>query len=965
MKRVVLAVMLIVASLAEAGWRPLGAPGGAMVDLTMADAGWVVAVGASGVRQSIAWSDGGITFGNTAGTFRSGVVISNDGCFAYTPGNTTLAFLPAGCGNGRAIRGANVLEVRPWNGDKLVAVDVSGALAQLSYGAVDGGGLFVPPTPATWAVSSVFLRSMHLGDVDYVVANSLAPGLQVSVDGGARTASAIGVALGDLSLFDLGGKPAVMGVTTGGALSLVPDLRLTPTLTPTLPAGFTASRVAMGTDQGIVLSTDGRAASPVPNPASPAQVFRQRPDAGIVFAGFVDCLASTWCAAADSSNQVWLYENAAPPTVGVAPISGPPGAVITIALDAGDADGDPLFSTWTTGASFVATAGTQDGQSIDLTLPMTCGPVPVSVVTTDGLHTTAPLALSVTVSERGGFTLQPSSASLIAGAGGAAATFTASVDGGCDTATFSWSTSDGRSGTGSTFVFPEPATWCLAPNVNVTVTATWNQGVPATSTSTSTLTITPWGPPDTPIFPSPAQQSQLTTQLWVPAGPEHACTGQGSFPGTELVWTNIDAGLATVTPVDGGLLVITPELCTASRVTATARRQVVGESLGRLSGASVLDIDLPSAALPLDATANYTANIDGGGGVVWVDTNVVTNCIPSRGLGTEITVFDGPTAVVGPTFMPTPGAQAFPIAGGCAGGAREVVARLFEDGGFTGASRQATVFFAPAPVALGELTSNRLVAQCGSGAQGSVELLIPPGACASADVAWKVASGPALTVTAGTGTTATLATVDTGFASVGVPLVLEWSIDAGAGNATSDVRTVEIGVDPFVEVSARTFPLLAREESALDVQVQLKNRTDCAVDGLDVSIPLTQGTPLEGSVLVDGVRTDATIVDGALRLANVHLDASGSTTVRFAARPRLLSSPFGTADVSLRGNPVVFIPDPRSPGTQPPCGCSALDGTLVLVALGLLVRRRFRAGRVVASPPRAARGLSPRRSAGR
>jgi MYXO-CTERM domain-containing protein len=213
------------------------------------------------------------------------------------------------------------------------------------------------------------------------------------------------------------------------------------------------------------------------------------------------------------------------------------------------------------------------------------------------------------------------------------------------------------------------------------------------------------------------------------------------------------------------------------------------------------------------------------------------------------------------------------------------------------------------------------------------------GACQSAETSWRVLSGPSLRLAAGGGSTIDLQTTQLDLSMAGEQLVIEWSADAGPGNSATETRVVDIGVDPFVEVRARTTPLLRREESAFTFEITLTNTTDCAVDGLQLVVPLSQGTPLLETAQVDGVRADAQLQNDTLVLSNLALEARGQRVLRVAAKPKLLASPTVQPAVTLRGLPVSI--DVAAP-TPAGCGCSTTGPEWLLVALFAVARRRRR-----------------------
>jgi hypothetical protein len=286
----------------------------------------------------------------------------------------------------------------------------------------------------------------------------------------------------------------------------------------------------------------------------------------------------------------------------------------------------------------------------------------------------------------------------------------------------------------------------------------------------------------------------------------------------------------------------------------------------------------------------------------------------------------------------TPGPFTLAVPGGCAGGMREVVARLFEDGGDTMAERRQPLPFGFAPVVLGELAPSELKAVCGAGASGRLSLQPVAGACSSFDARWQQLGGTALEQRAGQGEI-DVQSVARDLSPAGETLTFEWALDGGPGNVASGTRTVSVGVDPFVVVSTRTTPLIRQEESAFDVTVILRNTTSCAVDGLEVRVPLSAATPLAATLRVDGAPHEA-IVDGEVLVATgISLPADGQVVLTLGARPRLLGSPSAAPEVSLRGLPVSTLAPATSAASG--CGCSSGHATLVLcIAILALVRRR-------------------------
>lgn len=936
-----LTLLLTLCSLpAFAGWRDYGLVNGTFSDVQVLDAGFVLVSSIGTGAELVALvgeADGGVTrVVSLAGAFQGGGYFGNN-CLAGVATNVTYS---AGCGTAVTLAAAG--QGGRQTGNRLSVLMLTGSTYAVGSGPISTG----PFTAAGSFTSStgVRVRSATIGGVDYAVANNVSlANFLLSVDGGTSTQIGSGVVLSELSPFSRSGVPALLGVTSAGALSLQPIINNTMSLAPSLPVGFVARRVAMGTDVGLVNSTTGALASPVPDPSSPTLVWRERPDAGFGVPNVaMHCLDSKWCAVLDSASHLRVYENAAAPLGFVSPVSASAGAVVRFTVDAGDPDGDPLFLSWSGGTAVLGS----DGTSVDFTVPLDagCGTSGVVVTLFDGVHQTQVNADAL-LGGRGAISSSAPSPSAVY-AGGPAVTFDAALDGGCIGATFSWSTTDGQSASGATFSYQPAATWC-GGTVDVTLTTTWASGAPATESRTVTLSPTPWGVPNTPSFTSGTQPAG-TVQAWlVDPGAEHACSTTGGFPGTELLWDSIDGGGATVTIIDGGLSIDAPA-CVPGRVVATARRQVIGETLGRVSGPASLDVSITASVPPLDATANFTMSVEVDAGQAVGATALTATCLAQRAVESELRIFDGTTQVTNVRRPLGPFALALP--GGC-NGAGSIEAELVEDGGLTGAIVRQPLPLPSASPEVGTLATTRVNAVCGRGVSEQLTLIPSPNACASALTSWQLASGPALVAPSGSGTVVAIDTVAKDLSMAGEQLVFNFVADGGAGQLASAQRTIDIGVDPFVQVALITHPLLPREDSSLELEVQLTNTTECDVAGLDLSVPLTGASPLVETVTLDGQRIAATWDSGALTITSLALPAKATGVVRMAARPKLLGTPSGAPSVTLRGLPVSLDAPGHAPAASG-CGCAALDATsLLALALVTLARRRRHLG-VRSSPAR-------------
>ncbi len=1132
-------LILLLPAVAFAGWHQLGSLSGTSQDVVVADAGLVVATGTTGVSAWKLETDGGVSLVNSLAGAYVGAGLFDGGCIAAFESSNNIVFSP-GCGTSLGTGSTTARRLRVFGGDQLVFVATTGAISD-SLRVVPVSATSIPPAGTSWTGSATrSLQSARVGGVDFHVANAAIASHQYSVDGGTPIGVA-GTTLRDASPFDRGGVPALLGLTNVATpvLVLFPDLRVATSQTLTIAPPLTARYVSMAAGTGVLSTLTGDLLSPLPDPARVAQVWRTRTGVPALMTDRVHCLDARWCAAISGAGVVFLYENAAAPTVAVLPAEATAGATVRLFADAGDIDGDPLFLSWSAaGATLTPVVGSDDGLSIDVTVPTdaVCGPFAVDVTPRDGLHAT-PSRVFIEIVGRG--VLQTLGPSAPVYAGGPPVRVSAFLDGGCDLASLSWLSDDGQDSGVAQFDWRPPATVCNAAGAQVTLTATaaWAKRSPPTSTAAQQVTVLPWGTPEVPRFTQPATQVGGTSVTWTPVDSQHACVLSGGFPGTELLWGPIDAGAIPVTALDGGLRIEAPE-CFSGQVIASARRRVVGEQHGRISDAGLLVVNLTAnvpalgAATPFGVTAAVDAGsvfgglsvsascldqrtvsaevsvldgtttvqsgvfaVDGGwslpvapgcvggrrdivarlledggftgatataqvslaanvpalgattpfmvtaaadAGLLWGGFAVSASCLDQRTLSAEVSVLDGTTTIQsdvfaldggwsipvtlgcvgerrdivarlledggftgatataqviiaadvpalgattpfmvtaaadagilsggfavsascldqrtlsaevsvldGPTTVATEvfalgGGWSLPVPGGCAGGRRDIVARLLEDGGFTGAVASAQVELSVLPVAVGAQGVARTDARCGAGVQAAVSLSPVDGACQATETSWRVISGPALAAASGTGTTFALQSQATDFSTVGQQLVIEWTVDGGGSNLATERRTIDIGVQAFVEVSVRSSPALHLEESAIEFEVSLRNTTACAVQGLKVEVPLRGATPLPGAVLVDGVKATARIDGSTLVLEDLTLPADGRTVVRVGARARLLAIPGAEPIASLGG----LLVSTSAPGASAPtgCGCSS-TGSMLAACLLVLARRRRR-----------------------
>lgn len=945
--RTLRALVLLFPLLAAADWRSIATVGGSPQDIIVVDAGLVLAVSSGLDGGATLWNAqgaGAATVVNTlpaltgfvgAGTWAGGCLVGLTQSGAVTPS--------PGCGSTVALGSTG------WSRFRLVSPAPYGlAILTATFDTPWAG-----PGPATgWTQQSAplvnggtrSLQTLHYGDADLALLTGNI--LRLFIDGGTPTVldAGTGASWRDAAPFVLAGRPAAMGVVTDGGLTLLPDLS-TPLAQPaSLPTGVAAAFVTMSSRTGLVTTSTGEVLSPIPDPARIGQVWVRRTGAPAM-TGRVHCIDNRWCAGFGAMNEVFLYENRSAPTVSVSiPPEVDAGQLVRLVADAGDGDGDPVYVRWRLdGGVLTPVAGVDDGSAVDVFVPTgSCAPA-LEVSVTDGLEANDRLfTVPIPVVDRA--KLELDAGSMSACGCGQPVAFSVAAIGGCQAPTLGWSTSDGRSGTGASFSYQASAAECagVGGTVTVTATATWPFGSPSTNQLTSQLALQPWGAPETPVLQSPATLTGGTNATYVVTGVDHACLGAAGFPGTELAWS-VDGGGLDFQVLDGGLFVSAPRTCVRLTLTASVVRQLAGAPSGPRSDAGTLVVNVPPELPPIGPATPFLLTAGGDAGVVFGTVDVVTSCVMNRDLRADVVVARGPD-VVSTASVGVPSGWSLPVPGGCAGGDYQVTASLFEDGGFTGAvAGPLTVTFLATPARAGTLSQDRLDVACGTGARASLEVLPVADSCASADLSWRAVSGPALVAAAGQGRTVPLETQALDFSVVGQSIALELTADAGLGNVDVVTRTVELGVQPFLEVAVQASPPLRREEEPVSLEVTLRNPTACAAEGLAVLLPISGARALLDSVRVDGQPATALATADGLVLEGVSVPASGEVHVALLAQPRLLSTARVTPSVSLNGYLVSIASPETTPATG--CGCTALDAP-ALLALGLLVlrRRRPRAG---------------------
>ena len=933
-------MLVLLPMLAFAGWRQVSTVA-ALQDLQVVDAGVVLSSSLTGLTV---WqiSDAGVaTLATLPGSFVGGGFFGG-GCLIGLTAGGLVTSSSAGCGGGTALGAGS------WSRFRLIS-DAPYGVALVTNASADTmwSG---PGAAAGWAARGFpvagsgtrTLQNARISGVDYAVVNGN-NGIRVSVDGGDLPNAVIAATVWrDAAPFSMSGAPAILGATTT-SLALLRDYRTPTAFTPTIPAGFSPRFVGMGIRTGMATTFSGELLGPIPNPVRPAEtwVVRGRPP-GTLLSERINCADDRYCVTATDAGVVWFWENEAPPTVGVVVPQLDAGQTLRLIADAGDGDGDPIFVTWASDAgSIVPVAGVEDGTAIDFTAPFgVCAPL-LTLTVTDGLPThDRTIQVPVTILERGSVQVTSTTQPI---AGGAPVTLSAFIDGGCGvSASFTWSSPDGGTGSGPTFAWSPPATECNSDGglVTITATANWSSGAPATTQVSHDLVVQPWGAPNPPLFASPVSQARGVPVDWFPSGSEHVCSTAGDFPGTALTWSWTVDGGAMVTELDGGLRIFATLCSTGTdQVIATAVRHLVDDP-ARVSAPGSLVVEIPPDLLALDANTGFGLTAEGDAGLLFGTFQIDAGCLPQRRARVTISATNAGTPSGTTSALAEDGTWNLSLAGGCSGGTYDVTAQLFEGGVFTGATAQQQVTLPFTAVQVGALSIDRVDVTCGAGASASVQLLPVANACGVAEVSWRETKGPPLVTSAGTGETLALQTDALDFSVVGQQLAFEFAADAGAGNVDVATRTLELGVQPFLEVDVKARPPLRREEEGASLEVTITNPTDCQVDGISLTLPFSGGSPLLETALLDGHKALARQTDEGVVIDAVTVPARGAAKLQLTARARLLSTPTVEPVASLNG----YVVSTRVPLSAPAtgCGCSELTSPAFFVLLTFVLRRRRR-----------------------
>lgn len=946
---------VLVPVLAFAGWNELPALTGTPQDLVAPDAGIVVAASSGAGGQIVGWSvsdAGASSFLSQAATGVVSVSLYGGACVVGLNTGGQLTYYPASCGTTQALSpGTSFSRLRVLPSGQSVVRFTQTSVDSI-FTSTSPAGVYSATSPTWLSTNPRSLEVATVAGVDYAVMNATAASLWISVDGGTAFSVPVSASARDAVPFARLGKPAVLVLTTAAGAALVADLGASGTESSiSLPVGFVPQFVAMttalggdgGVGYGLMTSVTGDVLSPVPDPSRPGSVWIPRNGAPQL-ASRVSCVDARWCAAIGDGGVLYALSNDAPPVLSLDAGSAVPGVPLSLTVSASDPDGDPVFISWASGAAQIVPGADPEGRAATITVPgsaeCTAQAIPLSLTISDGLaaheHTDTvmlPLAISTQA------WVSPGSVSVAAG--DPPLGFTGGTDAGCTSGTFAWSSSDGQSGSGPAFTWTVPETLCSAAGGAFDVSIAWLDLAGHQTSATSAVTVLPWGRPNAPVFDTPATQPAGTPHVWTPVNAAHVCVASPGFPDTQLIWSlpTPPAGV-TLTPVDGGLEVNAPDFCASATVSASAVRLVNGDAVSRASDAGTLTVTIVPNPPPLGAGTPFDIGLQVDSGLAFGDFAVDAGCRPLSSLTAEVTLGVPDASIVASTgALPVPGPWSLAIPASCGSGQFELVARLFDDGGFTGTSIVDTVPAESLPVLPGIASPTTLPVRCGMGAAGTLHVESADGGCATPVATWTQVAGPALTQASYSGTSVEVHTQSTGLDVVGQSIDLDVQVGDGSGATATGQHRVLLVAEPFVEISESTAPFPAREEESVLVTVRLVNTTTCEVSGLEVREALDGLTPALESLRLGDAAVSADFADGTLTVRDVSLAGGASQVLSFKARRRLLASGQLMGTVLLHEQVVSLRPP--APMDASGCGCeSGGSGAWALLAMLVLARCR-------------------------
>ena len=512
---------------------------------------------------------------------------------------------------------------------------------------------------------------------------------------------------------------------------------------------------------------------------------------------------------------------------------------------------------------------------------------------------------------------------------------------------------------GVTATFVPPATLCQQQVYTYTVRGR-DEGGLFSDTTRFTVTVRPWGRPLAPFGQSASRSLFSGPDAGVELVPEalHDCDTATQRPTVKTVWrlSDPDVGIPTGLtvkdadgntvslgePVESKNLRVEAVECTSKSLSLTAHNRIDDNDAEVREGpeASVrVDVAPPVedfATVQLNLEAAYT-----GDGQVDVTLGTSLRCRDDS-LKAQLSVKDAATGqTVAEELVAASGRWRSPPREVCSAAEYVIKGQLFKEG-IAGNTSETRVSVPERAVELGALEGGALTARCGEGATATLTQMQPPDACRAVNFSWTRLDGPPLAdAELLSGERVTVATQDLGLEElVGETLRLQVTANAGGTESATVVHTLPITTEPFVDLRHETESPTGSEKGLVGVVVRLRNTSDCRVGSLRHVERLDGMDLVPGSVKVDGQPVVEQAVEGGFAVENVPLEAGGTTTLTYVARPRLLTSPRFGAEVFLKGVPVSgSIPVAPTSG----CGCSGGgSGAAVfgLLALARLLRRR-------------------------
>lgn len=702
----------------------------------------------------------------------------------------------------------------------------------------------------------------------------------------------------------------------------------------------------------------------------------------------VSCYGATTCVVtlredgASGQPNLLVYTNQSAPSIQLTQVELLEGqADQGFLLTAPDADGDPVHlsvepSSSSSGAVSMDSQRVAGGMQLTFQAGSVCQDeqwsVEPQVYAADGLgahermeelhvtvkHTVPPAAPSVTP------------ASPVVNAGSSALTLQATgrpTAAGCLPTGFTWQgVTPELTVSGSTATFAPPRTVCEPVGRRYTYQVRGTDSAGSSPPTEVTVVVQPWGVPLAPF--------SAGAEVVVPAGQRtllereqtHACEGWAGFPGVETEWRLAGALPADVSVVDEdgsttgswrGRVWVEPAACVQRELRLAAKNRTLDDG-GYSSQESTLTVKVQPQLVPTSAIGLRLSDLRGSNpSELVVGAQAQVECpelYPNLSVRYRLERESGELlAESGPLPLGQRWEQALPR--GCMGGRFRVQGTLVDEQGNTGGSHVLQVSTPQEPIALAPLPEEtRLVARCGSGAQGTLTQALSGLECPEATLSWEQVGGPPVELRA-TGRQVELVSEGKGLQELaGQSVVLRVRAQAGAGNVAERQHVVHIAVEPFVALSQHAEVPASSDTGLVGMSVRLSNTTGCAVGALELRQRLEGLVYMPGSARYEGRPVEAEWAQEQLVIRGVELGARGQGTLTYVARPRLLGEGVAQGEVLLNGEAVSLSEEGKPPSG---CGCSPGGSGPALLGLWLLAAA-LRSGRW----PRPAPARSSRQS---